>query len=584
MAWYKRAIPFFLFLKILLLGLLLLAATIFLQQLDYESFVDFCIEVLGRTDLEQRIKQAVSEASFNFTSRALIILCAFYWLVIVPLYWIKRKKLTQQVEGFVSWFKRRLSYHRSSFSNEPGIYKVLTYVVFAIAAVRAVFYAFTWPVQYDGAWTYLHFIDKSLLVPLTAPHNNHVLYTVLAWFFKFLPFEPIVNIRLLLVLFALLSGVAFLLFTRKYFNKYLALILTAVLMFSPVITFYGIYARAYILTVFFTIICLWMVANIILSKGDKWHYWLLVWASVLGLYSMPTFSFVLLGLFMPLAFSQLFSKGLRGLKPAIIASVCVAGFTAILYSPMIMATKFNWLVNGTSKSVKVDFSALSLRWLDEASYFFTGLSYKSSVLYLVLLAVGGVLPFLVKKRQYKILGWLIFFNLVLPLIILFLLRRFTEVRLSSYLIVYMVLLSGLLLRWINRWIKVKQYPVSLWLLPLVIGVLGILSHNHKFMNWSISVDRISREIAVQLEKHNVKNVYNYFNYSKPYIEYYHQIRHKELHFAMPHKHSVNYEEFDNDRGYDAVIWDSSKKFVKPNLQDYRIIYEKDEYSVYLHDD
>ena len=398
-------------------------------------------------------------------------------------------------------------------------------------------------------------------------------FTLIALFLKFLPFDPITVIRLLLPVIGLITGLLFHFMTRQYFGKWIALVVTTCLLFSIPFTVYSLYARAYLLVVLFSVVSIWAFLQIMSESAIKWHYWVLTISCVLGMYSMPSYLFVLAGIFTPLFLNKFSYRSIGSFFTLIYTALTIALCTLLLYSPMILSTGLSWLTESRVTSV----SSLNLLqdWMLGISYFLSGIS--SGYFFVIIFTLSCLLRLFNKSE--KTFASLISWNFFLPLVFIIILNSKIPVRTNIYLIVYLCLLIALFLKMILK--SETMRGVALITIPSVLMVFSFSSHENDHLRWSLKLDRATKEIAEQLEDMGIKKVYNYFSYSKPYIEYHFRKKEKTITFGMPQKVSINFDSFHPYGTYEAVIWEGKREYLKPDLSNYTLQYQEAETELYI---
>ncbi len=279
----------FFFMAVFLLLLLLVSVYLMFSN-SYEETISLLLDVFNKPNWIATFKSILTESRYVFTRRMLLIFAGLYAAIGIPILYRHRDQIAIDILSFVSFLKSRIHSSILGLKRLPSIYKVVIFAMTLLFLVKSYYYVFTFPLMYDEAWNYNYFINSNFIIPFVSPHNNHILFTLLAKIFTVLPMEPFIAIRLFLPITAVVTAFILFVFTKKVFDTNIAVIVLALFYSSPWVVTYALYARAYMLTYFFTMLLLWCLYEIVFAKDiNKNVFLLFVFSVVLGTYSMPTF-------------------------------------------------------------------------------------------------------------------------------------------------------------------------------------------------------------------------------------------------------------------------------------------------------
>lgn len=212
-------------------------------------------------------------------------------------------------------------------------------VLLAIATYR-IGLAFRVPPYPDEMWSYLSFVSQGWLITLTyyPDTNNHVLFNLLcvplaavfdspAWIMRVPPF--LTGMLLLVILFTFLSA------RVGYGAGLLAMLLSG---FVPETSFFSVVGRGHTLAALCAVVSAFCLFSYLYGSGKRLAY--LFWfslAGIAGLFTVPTFTYHLFSLacFAVLAGAL---RQRRTVRDFCVAGLVIAGFTLLLYSPILLVS------------------------------------------------------------------------------------------------------------------------------------------------------------------------------------------------------------------------------------------------------
>jgi len=198
------------------------------------------------------------------------------------------------------------------------------------------------PIQYDEAYTFIHFASQSLttiLANYSAP-NNHIFHTILvAIAYHLLGGNPWI-LRLPAFLAGVLVVPAAYLASRRFFTRYQSLAAAAALAITPPLIEYSVNGRGYTLLTLFALL-LANFGGILVKKQTVATLVSYGITAALGFYTIPIFLYPMAGISLWLFASYLFESypwrdRFRKLGVFIITCALAGLLTLLLYSPVII--------------------------------------------------------------------------------------------------------------------------------------------------------------------------------------------------------------------------------------------------------
>ncbi len=196
------------------------------------------------------------------------------------------------------------------------------------------YYAIIMPICYDEGLTYLYFTSKSIFASMSfyPEPNNHILNSLLTNITIHLPFgDTELRLRLPSLLVSVLTWMVAYKLLVTYYNKQLALIVTAVSSMVFLVFYYNYQSRGYALVNLCFVSALYNALGIIRKKEHRENW---IWfgvASILGFYTMPSFLYPFITLNVIILIYNW-----RELKRQVLINAVVAAITIVLYLPIII--------------------------------------------------------------------------------------------------------------------------------------------------------------------------------------------------------------------------------------------------------
>ena len=147
---------------------------------EYPDWIAWLTELSGQAELKAILQERLLPPSrFEYLRGGLTALALLFTWALQRL-WTGRKAHQALIgEGL-----KQIKTLYSRYWPRP---KPWVWAVSALVLIRAAYWLYALPLQYDECWTYRHFSAQSPLFNLIAPHNNHPFYSFLASFSRHLP-------------------------------------------------------------------------------------------------------------------------------------------------------------------------------------------------------------------------------------------------------------------------------------------------------------------------------------------------------------------------------------------------------------
>lgn len=331
-----------------ILSIFLLATTIFLFINQYDDFCHLLLSKLGKPEKENLFKSSfLSKEKYSILQIALLVtsfmslLFSFAFL----------KKRTQAQERLTPVLKRTntIFIDQRRFINEI---KPIRFYFFTFLVLQFIFFsccAFTFPISYDEAWTYLNFTNKSILSSATyypAP-NNHVLFSILTNITNILPIDdPKIKMRMINVFLSILSSYIFFKLLCKFYSQKISLFTTALFTFSYPVALYSMQARGYGMLLLFSLTAIYSSISYLEFPSKKYMIIYLI-AIIAGFYTIPTFLYPFIAMQLFICWNCFSNKKLGLFKNFVFVN-CIGGcMVFILYAPIIFINGLQAITNNS---------------------------------------------------------------------------------------------------------------------------------------------------------------------------------------------------------------------------------------------
>ncbi len=310
--------------------------------------------------------------------------------------------------------------------------------VLILPLLASCWYALHIPVNYDEAWTFLNFTEKSPIASLCyyPVPNNHVLHSLITNATRHLPIvDPLTKLRLSSIVINLLLWLLAFRFVQRWWQVNTALVAVAIGATLFMAVYYSFMSRGYALVCLAFVGALYAISAMLQQGGARRHrVWFAVF-SITGFFTMPSFLYPFLSL------NAWWWWHLRaGWRQQLRTNIAIAVIVCLLYLPLVLVSGLSSLtsnpfVRPISRTQVLDSlgpffgqvleelsglpPAVGLLWVVAALFFafrrmpavwrsfFTILLISAPVL----LLVHSVIPF---PRTFVYYGWVLTLLLVLP--------------------------------------------------------------------------------------------------------------------------------------------------------------------------
>ena len=496
---------------IVLLFVALALSALFLNQIRYDWLVDQVLHGIHRYDLFDVVTQKYfTIEKFKFLKNVSWMLSAVSLAILYAMY-VYRNFLIIKIEGWVQGGLRLNSaFWRSVMHNSKNV-NVFLGISIGLIAIRSIYYASTFYIQYDEAWNYNFFLHNNIFYTCVA-YNNYPLHNLISWIFVHLLSANTFVLRLPSILAGIITCLLVFVAIKKIFlNEWLALSCSLLFACLPISVFYMLYARGVMFEIFFSLV----ICYFLFTRGPgKLTMRQIIFLSLLNAFA--TYSMLSHVYF--IGFSALFLiifkiiEGPWQIKYLILYPVLSIGFSLVLLLPMALGTG---LSSGLQSSVG-NASYLVLHMMPYHCYsdFMTG----GWFIFYILIVANVILLFIKTSTNKRIL---ILANLVLlasPLIIRMGTGIFPPERGLAFLCIIPITTVAMLF----DVFKVER-SYLMGGVVCAIFVLSYITFHHTKLNWSKELDRQVYKLASLLMSKADVSIYSTsskFNYFVPGVQYY----------------------------------------------------------------
>lgn len=273
----------------ILSGLIIVVFTglfLYLQVLHYDDCIKLISNISGYSKTD-KISSLLTPAKFNLLKFAPLagVLAGLLMLLF-------RKPILKAVLFTIDNIGIAYKYLVHSFKCFPRNERLVFWLIILANILVKGYYAWHFTITYDEAWTYLNFTDRGIISSMTyysAP-NNHILNSVLTNIFNHLPLPVTFRIRLPSLLASIFFLIVFYVFSRRWLNHNVAILILLVLSFLPPELFYAFTARGYIWVILFSAICYFICIRLVETRvGEMRNLFYFSLCAILGFYTMPSF-------------------------------------------------------------------------------------------------------------------------------------------------------------------------------------------------------------------------------------------------------------------------------------------------------
>ena len=430
------------YIGIQLLFLSLIGLGIYILSIPYEAILSY----INSFRPEKPYQFFTEEYSSYFK----IVVKLFIPLIIVFIIFLsfKKKSCISLIESLlkeIRYYSFRLWENtRSFFQAENKVHITILFSMLLSGVFIRLMYI-NRSVFHDEAKTFYNFISQSWINTITNYFNpnNHVFHSILSRVFYVLLGNEEWVFRIPVFIFGILTILFIYIFSRKVYNKHIAILLCAISINAIPLVSYSVNARGYSIVTFFSLV-LFCIINSLNKKNSLLMWILFVIIASLGIWTIPI-------MVMPIIFVLVWyflntnrSKYLTDLFKLTIVGFSCFLLSTILYTPIILRSKGVELIIGNEyvKSQTYDTILGQLRNYLLRTWEFFNSGYPDIVqITFFFLFIIGIIYHLNHKRHRKFL----FSFVILFVFIIFVLRRlpFARTLLFLYPILGVFIASGI---------------------------------------------------------------------------------------------------------------------------------------------
>jgi hypothetical protein len=401
------------FLKAFLVLLLLVGAawTTFINWFSYQDVCEIILDFAGKPEKMAEMQGVLLLPERFERARILSLLYLMLFFSITFFVW---KQLGTCLILFHEILKSLIAKIKQNINFIKGLSRFMR---FSLGAILLMFLSVScylmiyMPVNYDEAYSYFYLTSRNIFICISYYYlpNNHVLYSVLAHSFNWLPLNPAIGLRLPNIFLGMLTLFVLLSFLREYFGKFILPGLILFIFSYPFLS-YVCQGRGYVLLILFTLLGFYSLLKI-LSGGGHLAKISFVLVNAGGMYTMPSFLYVSASFFISAAFYILIERKYFLIRPFILFAVAFSALTLILYAPIIVICGpevlfKNQFVHPISLGTVLD--KLPFHLLDSTGWLFALPLSMGWIVYSLLIAGLIFLFFRSEKRKFMVVCCLVF--------------------------------------------------------------------------------------------------------------------------------------------------------------------------------
>lgn len=443
-------------------------------------------EILAWSKIKTSDFIRLNEENFAvFTYRSYVLshwLSIFLWVLYIALLGIAYKynktlyKLLKSLsKDITNLLFKFIDTFRSLSKKERWRYFLLTITIIGFQ-LKNYFY---FPFFGDDLASYVYFSQNGLLItsifyPIP---NNHIFYNLLTSLFSNFIIDPLLSTRLISFFsFHLLILILFVYLYRTYRNKWTAFLAIAFCGFFFTSSIYSIQGRGYMAFSLFTLISGISLSLYVENKNPTLLI-LMVFSSVLGAYTIPTFLIPFIGITIAFLIFSLQKRDTGMLKSVFLYILFVGLGVFYTYLPTFLFSGINAIVS--NKFVTTDARDNFYNYVypiasAEVMSLLAGTNKKGWLIFLIL----GCLSIPLLKKHQKVRNWILLSMCIVGAIFLYNLvsRSFMPLRVVTYASVYIYVTYAIILTYWIAYFRFKQtlYVGALSLIPF----LGWWQYNH----------------------------------------------------------------------------------------------------------
>ena len=569
---------FKLFLQLsLTIPLLVLSYFVYLfWQFNYSDLLTYLLNLADKTEWTNYFKEQILPINRFYIARYILLSSMLLYAVFLIFNFKKTEKWSIEISEYSSIFLKDIHNGIIGLTKNQMLFLLTILLLFSL---RSIYHIIIYELQYDEAWTYVHFSSKGFLVSAFSPNNNHTFYSILCATIDFLPLDKKWVIRLPSLLFTLFSLVAIFAFLRKIISTEMGFIALLFLSFSSSFTFFSFLGRSYGMLLFFCIINLiafWGISKN--NEKSKAYTFLFILSTILGNYSSQAFLYIwICFIILLIIYNQ--NRAVKIFK----VNFIIALISFILYSPSLMAGSYS-IFNKAIGSSSINTLEFQYYWIYLNRIASWLIWPNAPFLFIIILGLLAILTKLHTDQNTNLPD-----KKLLLVCITFILSPFAFTLISgihaperiwNYVVIFLFIGVALVIVRFN-----KSTFLKILTTVIIVSALFIGSEIHYFINWSAKLDKEAKKIAdIVMSNNNQLNCLIYSRYDKPLLDYYFLINKKKITCYMPFKESKNYASL-NEISYDIILFETEE--YKANNEDrallkkYNLVFKNQRIELYF---
>tara|TARA_Y100000590_G_scaffold468898_1_gene653731 strand:+ start:753 stop:2546 length:1794 start_codon:yes stop_codon:yes gene_type:complete len=373
----------------------------------------------------------------------------FIFLIIIFIIFLSFKKklcisLIKSLLKEIRYYSFRLwDNTRSFFQSENKIHITILFSILLTGTITRLMYI-NRSVFHDEAKTFYSFISKSWVDTISNYYtpNNHVLHSILSRVFYVLLGNEEWVFRLPVFIFGIFTIIFIYIFSRRFYNRHVALIVSAISTNAISLVFYSVNARGYIIITFFFLILLCIIKSN--KEKDSALLWIIfIIISSLGMWTIPTMSMPIILLFIWYIANSTRTQLLSNVLILSLVGLACLLLSIIFYGPVIIRCTIGSIISNEyvqSQNLGAIISNIPNLFIQLWILFTSGYSYVARII-ILLFVLAGLFYHYSYKAHRKLL-------ITIPLflvIVFFVLKRlpYDRTLLFIYPIVAVIVGSGI---------------------------------------------------------------------------------------------------------------------------------------------
>ena len=410
---------------------------------------------------------------------------------------IKSSAITLYCNDLIKYFQKSLNL----LSNLSPTYKKALAGLLIFNLFIKWYYLINMPVFVDEAWTYFVFSSKGFLTAISyypAP-NNHILHSVLTGLSVQLPIDMLTALRLPNFLANIIAVLLFFIVIAKLFSNKTALFFSLVFSTMFPMMYYGYIARGYVFYLISFIIIFYIAVYSLRNKNLKnTHLTLWFIATLTGFYSVPTFIYPYISVFLYLNIYFYRKKDWKSLKKLQIINIISAVSVLWLYFPVLFVSGIKSLIDNPYVKThnRIYVVRFFNRHFNDTSWFLFNLPLIAG------LVIALLYYYLLHKKKWIPEVKFAFFMLLFSPVLMFIHATFPMPRIWIYWLIPVLFLTIHL----YEIFLANKRGLQLYLF-LTIALLQLLIFHIRIPRYEAD-SFLAKKVANELMKQKVNRLYN----------------------------------------------------------------------------